>query len=123
MATKSQKRFSLVPITAPTAGEQGALLAVSVGSTKTKTPAQKASKGEVKTSRRQGVKTSNQDRRIAFTWRLKLEEADKLEDLLLELRRQLGRPRLDRATLLQTLVDLAVENKTVRTQVVKRLDV
>lgn len=133
MTTKTRKRFSLAQATAPSAGEVVDALPVAVDArpakaasvpvkpTGVKSAAQR--RGKPESSRRLDVQTSDSDRRIAFTWRMRVEEADKLEDLLLNLRRHLGRPRLDRATVLQALVDLAVEKDNVRTWLTKRLDV
>ena len=123
MTAKTRKRFSLAQATAPSAGEviDTPVVPVNSRAAKTKPAAQRTSKA--KDSGRLGAQTSISDRRIAFTWRMRLDEADKLEDLLLELRRHLQRPRLDRATVLQALVDLAVEKDNVRTWLTKRLDV
>ncbi|HEY5019111.1 MAG TPA: hypothetical protein VII59_20275 [Streptosporangiaceae bacterium] len=51
--------------------------------------------------------------RIAFTWRLTPDEANRLDDLVLRMRRDLGLARLDRATVLTALCHLADSNTAV----------
>jgi hypothetical protein len=118
---KSRKRFSLAQATAPSAGEMVAVPASSVDPGGAKPPVQRGY--EPDESRRLDVQTSVKERRIAFTWRLSLQEADKLEALVFDLRHELGRRRLDRATVLQALVDLASEGEDIRACLTKRLDV
>ncbi len=104
-AAKPSKRFSTVGFTAPTA-EEGA-----------------PGSHEVTTPVRHAVQTSSKGDRIAFTWRLTPEQADQLDTLVLNLRRQLGRGRLDRAAMLQAMVELVSEREDIQTDLVKRLDV
>ncbi len=59
--------------------------------------------------------------RIAFTWRLTPAEADQLDTLILQLRRQLGRGRLDKASVLLALVQLADERPDVHAALLDRL--
>ena len=73
---------------------------------------------DVTTSERQDVKTPPEApqpgaRRTAFTWRLTAEEALALDEMTLRLKRQLGRPKLDKAEMLAALVALAEENSAV----------
>ena len=51
--------------------------------------------------------------RTAFTWRLTADQALMMDDMLLRLKRQLGRPKLDRAGMLAELVALADDNPGV----------
>ena len=51
--------------------------------------------------------------RTAYTWRLTAEQALMLNDMLLRLQRQLGRPKLDRAEMLAALTGLANSNPAV----------
>ena len=51
--------------------------------------------------------------RIAFTWRLTPAEANTIDGMVLDLKRQLGRARLDRAEMLAALVGLAASNPAV----------
>lgn len=48
--------------------------------------------------------------RSAFTWRLTVDQANRLDELALRLRKSLGRAQLDRASMLWALVWLAEEN-------------
>jgi len=61
------------------------------------------------------VKTSERAKpaRIAFTWRLTPDEANRLDALVLRLRSELGVARLDRATVLSVLCHLADSNQAV----------
>ena len=60
-------------------------------------------------------------RRTAFTWRLTAAQALALDDLMLRLKRELGRPKLDRAEMLAALVDLAATQPAVFAMVVAQL--
>ena len=51
--------------------------------------------------------------RTAFTWRLTAERVRAFDDLALRLRRELHRPKLDKAEVLAALVSLAEENTAV----------
>ena len=68
---------------------------------------------DVTTPGRQDVTTPRPPRpgarRTAFTWRLTAEEALALDEMTLRLKRQLGRPKLDKAEMLAALVGLAEE--------------
>lgn len=111
------KRFSPVAMTAPTAGEtlDGTPVPVQAVETVVTTP---------NVARRHEVtKPISKGERIAFTWRLTPEQADQLDTLVLDLRRQLGRGRLGRAEMLQAMVDLVSERPDIQTDLVKRLDV
>lgn len=79
----------------------------------------KASRDPGKTSQASDVQTSAA--RIAFTWRLTPAEADQLDTLILQLRRQLGRGRLDKASVLLALVQLADERSDVHAALLDRL--
>lgn len=59
--------------------------------------------------------------RIAFTWRLTTEEAERLDMLALEMRRKIGRGSLARTKLLQAMVDLTSERQDVKEDLAKRL--
>lgn len=75
------------------------------------------------TSGRPDVTTSTPPPRekIAFTWRLTPDEHDRLDDMVRDVRRQAGLRRLDRATLLQALVDLTHDNPAVYGALIGRL--
>jgi hypothetical protein len=73
---------------------------------------------EVKASRRPDVETSE---RVAFTWRLTPEQADQVDTLVLQLRRQLGRTRLTKAEVLLALVELVEADPAVRRELLVRL--
>ena len=60
-------------------------------------------------------------RRTAFTWRQTAEEVLALDEMTLKLKRQLGRPKLDKAEILGALVGLAEENSAVFGALVARL--
>ena len=83
---------------------------------------------DLKAPRRPGAKTSQAPdvqtsaARIAFTWRLTPAEADQLDTLILQLRRQLGRGRLDKASVLLALVQLADERSDVHAALLDRLE-
>jgi hypothetical protein len=82
---------------------------------------------DVQTSRRPEAKTSGrldveQTERVAFTWRMSPEEADRLDVLVLELRRQLGGLRLTKAQVLQAMVDLVETEPAIRRALLVRLD-
>jgi hypothetical protein len=59
--------------------------------------------------------------RTAFTWRLTAGQALLMDDMMLRLKRQLGRPKLDRAEMLAALVALADENPAVFGALVGRM--
>ncbi len=61
------------------------------------------------TSGRQDVQ-----RPLAYTWRITPDDADRLDDLVRATRRRLGLRRLDRASVLQGLVDAAISDQAVR---------
>ena len=69
----------------------------------------------VPTPGRQDVAASGdtQGRRTAFTWRLTAEQGIALDTMMLRLKRELGRPKLDRAEMLAALVALADGNPAV----------
>jgi hypothetical protein len=116
------KRFSTAPITAPTAGE-------AIPNSRTAPAGVQAPRSpEVQAPRRPGVTTATPvsesvevAARIAFTWRLTPGQADQLDSLVLRLRRQLGRGRLDKASVLLALVELADENDEIRAAILGRL--
>lgn len=54
-----------------------------------------------------------QERRTAFTWRLTAEQGIALDTMMLRLKRELGRPKLDRAEMLTALTGLAGSNPAV----------
>jgi hypothetical protein len=62
-----------------------------------------------------------QERRTAFTWRLTAEQGIALDTMMLRLKRELGRPKLDRAEMLAALVALAGENPAVFGALVARM--
>lgn len=81
---------------------------------------------DVPTPERQDVTTSPAPaqrgaRRTAFTWRLTAEEALALDEMTLRLKRQLGRPKLDKAEMLAALTGLAAENPAVFGALVARM--
>lgn len=59
--------------------------------------------------------------RTAFTWRLTADQALTLDEMMLRLKRQLGRPKLDRAEMLSALVGLADDNPGVFGALVARM--
>jgi len=60
--------------------------------------------------------------RTAFTWRLTADQALALEEMTLRLKRQLNRPKLDKAEMLAALVALADENRAVFGALVARME-
>jgi hypothetical protein len=76
-----------------------------------------------KTPRRPDVKTSTTKdaERVAFTWRLTPDQVIEHDDLILRLRRELGRARLDKATVLDTLMTLAAENQAIHGALLAKL--
>lgn len=78
---------------------------------------------DVQTPRRPALQTSapRAGGRSAFTWRLTPEEANRIDGLVLRLRTELGRARLDRATMLTALVEIADESPAVFGALVARL--
>lgn len=59
--------------------------------------------------------------RTAFTWRLTADQALALDEMTLRLKRQLGRPKLDKAEMLAALVGLAGENPAIFGALVARM--
>ena len=59
--------------------------------------------------------------RTAFTWRLTADQALALDEMTLRLKRQLGRPKLDKAEMLPELVGLAEENPAIFGALVARM--
>jgi hypothetical protein len=81
----------------------------------------------VQTSGRQDAvtpagKASAPSGRTAFTWRLTADQALALDEMTLRLKRQLGRPKLDKAEMLAALVGLAEDNPAVFGALVARMD-
>lgn len=71
---------------------------------------------DVQASRRPGAQTPPTEakpERIAFTWRLTPDEANRIDALVLRMRSDLGVARLDRATVLAALCQLAAANPAV----------
>ena len=62
-----------------------------------------------------------QERRTAFTWRLTAEQGITLDTMMLRLKRELGRPKLDRSEMLAALVGLADDNPAVFGALVARM--
>jgi hypothetical protein len=77
------------------------------------TPTQPNADDGQPTSRRTDVKASEKPQRSAYTWRLTPEEANRLDELVIRLRSELGVARLDRATMLAALTALAAESPAV----------
>ncbi|MGH3259648.1 MAG: hypothetical protein ACRDOU_30330 [Streptosporangiaceae bacterium] len=80
----------------------------------------------VATPRRQdvpvsGARASAPGGRTAFTWRLTADQALTLDEMMLRLKRDLGRAKLDRAEMLAALVGLAADNPGVFGALVARL--
>jgi hypothetical protein len=99
-----QKRFSVAGGTLPSADE-----ALDVTTSRPHDVAAPAASGNQSAGR------------TAFTWRLTADQALTLDDLTLQLKRQLGRGRLDRAELLAALTDLAHDNSAVFAALVAQL--
>jgi hypothetical protein len=59
--------------------------------------------------------------RTAFTWRLTTEQGITFDTMMLRLKRELGRSKLDKAEMLAALVALADENPAVYGALVARL--
>ena len=76
---------------------------------------------DVRTSRHAGCQARAQERRTAFTWRLTAEQGITLDTMMLRLKRELGRPKLDRAEMLAALVGLADDNPAVFGALVARM--
>ncbi|MDQ2811525.1 MAG: hypothetical protein M3Z75_06505 [Actinomycetota bacterium] len=51
--------------------------------------------------------------RTAYTWRLTADQALTMDDLMLRLKRELGRGKLDKAEMLAALVGLAAGNPAI----------
>jgi hypothetical protein len=68
---------------------------------------------DVAPSRRPDVQTPPAAARIAFTWRLTPDEANRIDALVLRMRSDLGVAKLDRATVLAALCHLADTNPAV----------
>ena len=79
----------------------------------------------VTTPGRQDVVTSAggvpEARRTAFTWRLTTSQGMRLDMMMLRLKGELRRPKLDKAEMLAALVGLADENPAVFGALVARL--
>ena len=70
---------------------------------------------DVTTSGRQDVarpaaRLSSPQGRTAYTWRLTADQALAMDDLMLRLKRELGRGKLDKAEMLAAWLDLAAGN-------------
>lgn len=76
-------------------------------------------KEKIKTSRRPDVQTSKAPvpppgkGTSAFTWRMTPETLLQVDGLILRLRAESGRARLDKVTVMQALVDLADESPAI----------
>jgi hypothetical protein len=73
---------------------------------------------DVTTSRRQEVartaaKSGGSQGRTAYTWRLTVDQAVTMDDLMVRLKRELRRGKIDRSEILAMLVDLAAGNPGV----------
>lgn len=145
MTAKTSKRFSPIAFTAPTAEEPVPTVTPSSppDASPFKAPAvaaprrpeakaslgrplEKSSSQDAETAKSQDIETPvrpdvKTPGRTAFTWRLTPDEADRLDMLLLEVRRSLGVGRLDRAAMLQALVDLTSERQDVKADLTARL--
>jgi hypothetical protein len=79
----------------------------------------------VTTSGRQDVTRSvaGPGSRIAYTWRLTADQALTMDDLMLRLKRELGRGKLDKAEMLAALVGLAAGNPAIFGALVAQLQV
>lgn len=62
-----------------------------------------------------------EDNRSAFTWRLTADQKLDHETLILVLKRDLKRGRLDKAVVLDALMTLAAENRSVYSALLSRL--
>lgn len=113
------KRFSTAPVTAPTAGE--AIPTARVSSIRPDVAAPRRPDVQTPAAPETPAEPSGSAARIAYTWRLTLDEADQLGGLVRRLRRQLGRGRLDKAAVLLALVGLADEDADVEATVLERL--
>lgn len=70
------------------------------------------------TPRRREVKKED---KVAFTWRISLDQADMLDEWARDFRRKLGRGRLDRSELLAAIVDEVSGRQDVLDAVASRL--
>jgi hypothetical protein len=59
--------------------------------------------------------------RTAFTWRLTADQALTMDEMTLRLKRELGRPKLDKAEMLAALVALAAESPGVFGALIARM--
>jgi hypothetical protein len=80
----------------------------------------------VPTPGRQDVTTSARSApaaagRTAFTWRLTADQALALDEMTLRLKRELGRPKLDKAEILAALVGLAEDSPAIFGALVARM--
>jgi hypothetical protein len=69
-----------------------------------------------RTSRRTAVKTpapAADKPRIAYTWRRTPEQVLAMDELMIRLKRETGRPQLDHSAVLAALVELATDSKPV----------
>jgi hypothetical protein len=102
--TPAKKRFSVASGLPPSADDTAAV--TTPGRRDVATPAAGARPAE---------------RRTAFTWRLTAEQGIALDTMMLRLKRELGRPKLDRAEMLAALVGLAGDNPAVFGALVARM--
>ena len=63
--------------------------------------------------RRPAARGGGSQGRTAYTWRLTADQALAMDDLMLRLKRELGRRKLDKAEMLAALVGLAAGNPGV----------
>jgi hypothetical protein len=77
--------------------------------------------GDVAEVWRRGSPPPAAEARIAFTLRLTPDQAEQLDTLVLRLRRQLGRARLDKAAVLLALVQAADASDEVRAAALSQL--
>lgn len=68
-----------------------------------------------------GREVKKKEEKVAFTWRISLDQADLLDRWAMDLRRKLGRGRLDRSELLAAIVDEVSDRPDVLDAVEARL--
>lgn len=68
-----------------------------------------------------GREVKKKEDRVAFTWRISLDQADLLDGWAMDFRRKLGRGRLDRSELLAAIVDEVSGRPDVLEAVASRL--
>ena len=110
-----RRRFDAVAYTRPTADDALPAQPPPPGA------AAPAPAADAPTSGRRDAQKPTEPRRTAFTWRLTLDQADQLDGLVLRLRRQLQRGRLDKADVLAALVQLADDRDEIRVAVLELL--